>query len=48
MARDRFKKVMFSPYFQSEHYHNTAAGKVEDKLYKKIFKIKFYLLRLFK
>jgi len=33
MTRDRFKKTMFSPYFQSEYYKNeSAAGKMEKRI----------------
>lgn len=33
MGRDHFKKVFFSPYFQSNHYKNeTPGGKLEKKI----------------
>lgn len=32
MSRNHFKKVMFSPYFQSEHYKDTPGGKIEKKI----------------
>lgn len=33
MTRDRFKKTMFSPYFQSDYYKNeSAAGKIEKSI----------------
>lgn len=42
MGRDHFKKVFFSPYFQSNHYKNeTTGGKIEKKIeswFKKFFK----------
>jgi hypothetical protein len=42
MPRDHFKKVFYSPYFQSDHYKNeSAGGKIEKKIeffFKKIFK----------
>lgn len=44
MGRDHFKKVFFSPYFQSNHYKNeTQGGKLEKKIenfFKKFFKKK--------
>jgi hypothetical protein len=42
MPRDHFKKVFYSPYFQSEHYKNESPGGVIEKrlesLLKKLFK----------
>lgn len=42
MGRDHFKKVFFSPYFQSDHYKNESpGGKFEKKIenwFKKILK----------
>jgi hypothetical protein len=42
MPRDHFKKVFYSPYFQSDHYTNESpGGKIEKKIenfFKKIFK----------
>jgi hypothetical protein len=41
MPRDHFKKVFYSPYFQSDHYKNeSAGGKIEKKI-EKLFKIIF-------
>lgn len=42
MPRDHFKKVFYSPYFQSDHYKNESrGGKIEKKIenfFKKLFK----------
>lgn len=38
MPRDRFKKVMFSPYFQTDHYQKTESGKLEKKIENSISK----------
>jgi hypothetical protein len=42
MPRDHFKKVFYSPYFQSDHYqHESAGGKIENRIesfFKKLFK----------
>jgi len=33
MGRDHFKKVFFSPYFQSNHYkQESRGGKLEKKI----------------
>lgn len=34
MPRNHFAKTMFSPYFQSDHYKETTAGKQEEKIEK--------------
>jgi hypothetical protein len=45
MPRDHFKKVFYSPYFQSDHYkEESAGGIIESKIenfFKKIFKRKY-------
>jgi hypothetical protein len=42
MPRDHFKKVFYSPYFQSDYYkEESAGGKIEKKIeifFKKLFK----------
>lgn len=38
MSRDHFKKAFESPYFQSEAYKETTAGKFEKKLEKIAFR----------
>ncbi len=41
MPRDHFKKVFYSPYFQSDHYKNESpGGKIERKI-ENLFKIIF-------
>jgi hypothetical protein len=32
MTRDHFKKVMYSPHFQSNHYDDSASGIAEKKM----------------
>jgi hypothetical protein len=39
-----FYKIMTNPYFQSEHYKNSPAGQIEQKINKKINKF----LRIFR
>jgi hypothetical protein len=45
MPRDHFKKVFYSPYFQSNHYkEESAGGRIESKIenfFKKFFKGKY-------
>jgi len=48
MGRDHFKKVMFSPYFNSHHYKTDShEGRLERKIEKQVKKIlaKFGLIR---
>lgn len=48
MGRDHFKKVMFSPYFNSHHYKtDSREGRIERKIEKQVKKIlaKFGLIR---
>lgn len=42
MPRDHFKKVFYSPYFQSDHYKNESKGGIVEK------KIENFFKRLFK
>lgn len=42
MPRNHFAKTMFSPYFQSDHYKETPAGKQEEKIWQFFVKIKNY------
>lgn len=40
MARDHFKKVMFSPYFNSKYYQTESPeGKLERKIEKNIKRV---------
>ena len=46
MTRDKFKKVMFSPYFQTDHYQNdTNGGKAENKISIFLIKLKDVFFR---
>ena len=46
MPRDHFAKTMFSPYFQSDHYKDTATGQKEEQFYQSLRKIKqFFKLK---
>jgi len=42
MARDHFKQVFYSPYFQSDHYKEESKGGIVERkleiLFKKLFK----------
>ena len=43
MSRDRFKQVMYSPYFQSNHYlEETKEGKYEQKIFSILDKINIF------
>jgi hypothetical protein len=38
MPRDHFKKVFYSPYFQSDYYKNESQGGIVEKKIEKFFK----------
>jgi len=45
MPRDHFSKRMFSPYFQSKHYQETAEAQNEEKVWQFFVRIKNKFLR---